>query len=194
MQQITVFSDFICPFCYVAERGPLAELMTTIDLEIDWRGFEVHPEIPRGGISAVALMGAERLSEGKEYILQLAQRFGIEMQFPDHVPNSMRALALTEWARGHGKLVPLKDALMDKYWQEGADIEDDQVLCEAACSVGLCPERGLTACEASHWELQVIQNRALGYEMGVSGVPTFISSSDRVVGCQPTEILRRLTR
>jgi len=194
VQQITVFSDFICPFCYVAERGPLAELMTTIDLEIDWRGFEVHPEIPRGGISAVALMGAERLSEGRDYILQVAERFGIEMEFPEHVPNSMRALALTEWARAHGKLVPLKDALMDKYWREGADSEDDQVLCDAARSVGLCPERGLTACESSHWELQVIQNRALGYELGVSGVPTFISSSDRVVGCQPTEILRRLTR
>lgn len=194
MQRITVFSDFICPFCYVAERGPLAELLATEDVEIDWRGFEVHPEIPRGGISARVMFGDERIEDANAYVLQLADLFGVKMRFPSHISNSMRALALTEWARSHGKMNDLKNRLLDLYWIEGADLEDEDALCDAAKSVGLCADRGLDASRSSHWELQVIQNRALGYEMGVSGVPTFLSENDRVVGCQPLEILQRLTR
>lgn len=194
MQTITVFSDFICPFCYVAERGPLAELVRAGGVEVDWRGFEVHPEIPRGGSSAEVLFGTERFEHGKAYILELAELFRVKINFPDHIPNSMRALAMTEWARAYGKLEPLKDLLMDMYWLEGVDLEDDDVLRAAARQVGLCPARALNACEMSEWELRVVQNRTMGYGLGVSGVPTFISEYDRVVGCQPVEILQRLRR
>jgi predicted DsbA family dithiol-disulfide isomerase len=194
VQTITVFSDFICPFCYVAERGPLAELVRNNAVEIDWRGFEVHPEIPRGGSTAEVLFGTERFEQGKAYILELAELFHVQLNFPNHIPNSMRALAMTEWARSYGKLEPLKDLLMDMYWLEGVDLEDDDVLRSAARQVGLCPARALNACEMSEWELRVVQNRTMGYGQGVSGVPTFLSEHDRVVGCQPVEILQRLLR
>ncbi|MEZ4460683.1 MAG: DsbA family protein [bacterium] len=194
MNRITVFSDFICPFCYVAERGPLAELRATTNIEVDWRGFEVHPEIPKGGVAAATLFGEERFADAQDYILQLADLFGVRMSIPTHIPNSMRALALTEWARSLGKLDALKDRLLDLYWQDGVDLEDEDVLRDAAKSVGLCPERGMSASCASNWEMRVIQNRAFGYELGVSGVPTFLSENDRVVGCQPIEVLQRLVR
>lgn len=194
MPRITVFSDLTCPFCYVAERGPLAELVRTTGVELDWRGFEVHPEIPRGGAAASDVFGPDKADAGREYVIELAERFGVTLRFPDHIPNSMRALAMTEWARAHGKLEPLKDLLFDMFWQDGADLEDDAVLKSAAVKVGLCPARALSACEMGEWELRVVQNRTMGYGLGVSGVPTFISPSDRVVGCQPVEILQRLAR
>ena len=44
-----LYSDSVCPFCFIAERSSLVRLQKEYVVAIDWRGFELHPETPGGG-------------------------------------------------------------------------------------------------------------------------------------------------
>lgn len=46
--RVTVFSDYICPFCYIGDRR-LAWLSGKYHLEVDWRFLGIHPDTPSGG-------------------------------------------------------------------------------------------------------------------------------------------------
>ena len=51
--KLTMFSDFICPFCYIGFEV-VRKLKPEFDLEIEWRGFQIHPEWPAEGMPASA--------------------------------------------------------------------------------------------------------------------------------------------
>ncbi|MEL6537871.1 MAG: DsbA family protein, partial [Bacteroidota bacterium] len=46
---ITVYSDYICPYCYVG-MGTLHKLQEKYDLNITWKGMEIHPDTPEEGM------------------------------------------------------------------------------------------------------------------------------------------------
>ena len=50
--RLEVFSDYTCPWCYVGwarlEKA-LARLPDDIDVQVEWRPFEIHPEVPLEG-------------------------------------------------------------------------------------------------------------------------------------------------
>ena len=46
--RISVFSDYICPFCYIGHHR-LMQLRDKYDLRINWRLIEIHPETPSEG-------------------------------------------------------------------------------------------------------------------------------------------------
>ena len=47
--KIIAYSDNICPFCYVGLKR-IDKLKKEIDFDIEWRGFEIHPDTPKKGI------------------------------------------------------------------------------------------------------------------------------------------------
>lgn len=186
MSTIEVFSDFLCPFCFIAEASTLASLQEAYpDLDVSWRGFELHPEIPRGGIPIQDFFPEEGIRQFKKRLEDLSVEFGIEpVDIPARLPNTMKAHAMTEYARMKGKQRPVREAIMNAYWRDGLDIESDEVLGEIAQAHGLNRELALAASKSSQYELKVIQNRAAGYERGVAGVPTYFVNGKAVMGCQ----------
>jgi protein-disulfide isomerase-like protein with CxxC motif len=68
---------------------------------------------------------------------------------PDVVPNTMRALSLTEFARDRGLHRPMHDRLMEAYWEEARNIGDPEVLREEAVEVGLSEDEVAAAIEDS---------------------------------------------
>ena len=45
----TVFTDYICPFCYVGDVR-LERLREHFDLKINWCFLEIHPDTPASGM------------------------------------------------------------------------------------------------------------------------------------------------
>src|SRR3954462_15050178 len=92
--RIRFYSDFVCPFCFIAEQSTLPRLLREFAVAIEWCGFELHPRTPRGGMSLSALFPAARLPGMRAHMQQFAARFGVsDMNQPEHIPNSRRALA-----------------------------------------------------------------------------------------------------
>jgi predicted DsbA family dithiol-disulfide isomerase len=166
------------------------------DMTLDWVGFELHPETPRGGMSISELFSADRVAAMRGDLRDAAARMGVEIGEPDHLPNSRRALALAEQARDAGTLQAARDAAMDAHWVHGRDIEDDAVLADIARIAGLDPAVAVPAADLPEW--------------GVSGIPTFFFLPDgwtletaptwtgpsplRLVGSKPLPGLREAAR
>lgn len=163
-------------------------------MEVDWRGFELHPETPRGGLPLEKLFPG-RASAMRAHVEQVARNFGVTgMRVPERLNNTRRALAVAEWARTHGKLPAFRDAAMEAYWQRGEDLEDPEVLTRLAEHAGLPAEQARAAMDAPEYQARVDALHAEGRAAGVSGIPTVYIGNIRVVGCQPYEVFAEAAR
>ena len=187
---LRLYSDFVCPFCFVAEQSTVPRLRDEFELVVDWRGFPLHPRTPKGGLPLTALFPAARVPAVKEHLRQFAERFGVTgIVHPDRVPNTRRILAMAEFARAEGKLDELRRAGMEAHWRHAKDLESDADLRAIAEGVGLDGAAALAAADAPRFQREVDRKLAEAAEHGVTGIPTFFIGDEEVVGCQPYEVL-----
>jgi predicted DsbA family dithiol-disulfide isomerase len=187
---LRLYSDFVCPFCFVAEQSTVPRLLEEFDLEIDWRGFPLHPRTPKGGMPLSALFGEARIPAVKEHMRRFAERFGVTgIVHPERLPNTRRVLAMAEHARAEGKLEAFRKAGMEAHWRGGNFLETDEDLRAVAESVGLDADAALAAADSPRFQAEVDRKLAEAAEDGVTGIPTFFIGDEAVVGCQPYEVL-----
>ena len=164
------------------------------DLEVDWRGFQLHPEVPPGGVRAADVFGERRVRSFANRLQSFAGEFGVELTQPERIPSTMRALAMTEYARDRGALEPLRDAVMEAHWHRGMDIEADADLRALAAEAGLDAAEALAAADDPGYRGRVKAIRAEAHERMVTAIPTFLFGSYPVVGCQRYETLQTVLR
>lgn len=188
---IRVWSDFICPFCYVAtERA--AWLEDRYGAQIDWLPFDLHPEYPPEGISIEELRS--KYPAGlHDQVDRMIDEAGLPRGERTRVPNSRAALNVAELARDKGVHDELHERLMSAYWVEGKDIGDADVLVGEAASVGLDPGEVRTVIEDLPYGERIAAATAALFELGGSGVPGWVVD-DRVFvpGAQPHELFERV--
>jgi predicted DsbA family dithiol-disulfide isomerase len=187
---LRLYSDFVCPFCFVAEQSTVPRLREEFDLVVDWRGFPLHPRTPKGGMPLTALFPAARVPAVKEHLRQFAARFGVTgIEHPDRLPNTRRVLAMAEFAREHALLDPFRRAGMEAHWRHGKDLENDDDLGAIAASVGLDSASAVAAADDPRYQAEVDKKLEEARQHGVTGIPTFFIGGEQVVGCQPYEVL-----
>ena len=157
-----------------------------------WLPFDLHPEYPAEGIPREQL----RARYGDAFHDRLRARFAEEgLAYnppPEVVPNTMRALRVTELAREHGLHRAVHDRLMDAYWAEARDIGDPGVLRDLAVEVGLDVAEVDEVLADDAYRDRVLGLTAQAVSIGITGVPGFLL--DRrllVLGAQPQEVFER---
>jgi predicted DsbA family dithiol-disulfide isomerase len=187
---LRLYTDFVCPFCFIAEEGTVPRLLLEFDLELEWHGFELHPGTPKGGMPLSALFPNVNLRAMHERTKRFAAQFGvIGFEPPDRLQNTRRALAMAEYARSQGKLEPYRRAVFDAHWREGRNLERDADLEVIAENVGLSAGDALAAADDPAYLERVDEKQADARKEGVTCIPTFVFAKHRVVGCQPFELL-----
>jgi len=187
---LRLYTDFVCPFCFIAEQSTVPRLLADFDLTLDWRGFELHPSTPKGGLPLQRLFPGRDLAQMHEGTKRFAARFGVtDFQPPQRLQNSRRALAIAEWARSTGRLEPFRAAAFNAHWRQGKDLESDADLREIAAAAGLEPDEALSAADDPAWLSGVDAKQADARAHGVGGIPTFFIGAQEIVGCQPYEVL-----
>lgn len=154
------------------------------DITINWRGFELHPEIPVGGMAVGDYFSPDRAKKMRVYLLEFAKRFNVEITFTDHMPSTKRALAMAEYAREKGPLLTFKTNAMAAYWKLGKDLENEQVLQELAECSSLDPVEALNASLDTEYLQRIQKIRSEANAKGVNGIPTMLFKDWIVVGCQ----------
>ena len=189
-ETLRLYTDFVCPFCFIAEQSTVPRLLREFDLSLDWRGFELHPGTPRGGQSLSRLFPGVSLPALHERTRRFAARFGVtDFTPPDVHANTRRALAIAEYARARGRLEPFRAAAFEAHWRQGKNLEDDRDLRSAATAAGLPPDEALRAADDPVFLARVDEKQEDARANGVTGIPTFIIAGEEVVGCQPYEAL-----
>jgi predicted DsbA family dithiol-disulfide isomerase len=192
--KVTLFSDFICPFCYIGFHT-LRKMKQEFELEVDWRGFQIHPDWPASGIPVEKVYGAEGSASRKaawERISTMATETGITMRPPSVLTNSHNALATCEYALEAGKGEDFEERVFRAYFEDGWNIGDVEVLKKLAGEVGLDPEKIGEAIASPQVQLKLKNNALIAHQHGVSGVPTFFIGNYPLVGAQSEDAMRKI--
>lgn len=159
------------------------------DIEVEWSGFELHPEVPVGGVSAEDFFAPGQIEPMRKQMQSFAEGFGVELGSPPRISNTRAALAVAEYARDHGKLDAFWSAAMHAHWRDGRNLEDDEVLGALAKDVGLDAASAVEASQSTEYIERLDQLSVRAGEAGVTGIPAFLFPEERIVGCQPYERL-----
>jgi predicted DsbA family dithiol-disulfide isomerase len=202
--KIEVWSDFVCPFCYIGKRR-LEEAIATFpgkdQVEVEFKSFELDPNAKlysgTGINEALAKkygMSIEEAKRANEGIGSQAEGVGLEFNFDDMKPtNTLDAHRLAKFAATVGKEKEMTEKLLASYFTESKLISDHDVLVEIAQSAGLEREETLAVLnDATKFANDVRIDEALAQQMGVTGVPFFvINQKYSISGAQPTETFKR---
>lgn len=192
---LRLFTDFVCPFCFIAEQSTVPRLLAEFELDLDWHGFELHPGTPRGGAPLARLFPGADLKALHARTRRFAAGFGVaDFSPPDRIQNSRRALALAEFARDNARLEAFRAAAFEGHWRQGKDLEADADLRALAALAGLDEGAALVAADDPALLARVDRRQAEARAAGIRGIPTFIIGGEQIVGCQPYEVLAQAAR
>jgi predicted DsbA family dithiol-disulfide isomerase len=160
--QITVFSDFGCPYCYLTEAA-LRHVLGPDASAVRFRAFELYP-------APAPLAPPPR--EAGPGLEGLAAELGLPLRPPGFRPRTRKAHEAAALAAAQGDPAALRAAIFDAYWVEGRDIGRIDVLAELAPAAGLDPFELKVALDIDRFRDEVERDRALAARLRVAAVPT----------------------
>jgi predicted DsbA family dithiol-disulfide isomerase len=189
-----MFSDFICPFCYIGFET-VRKLKPEFGFEIEWKGFQIHPEWPAAGMSASEYRRdidpeTRRLMWAR--IIGFGETVGLEMKAPPLLANSRLALEAVEFAKECCKGEEFEQRVYRAYFNENLNIGSQGVLGELASEVGLDRDDLNLTLESNRYARRLKENAMLAQERGVDGVPTFFIGEYPLVGAQSEVVMRQI--
>jgi predicted DsbA family dithiol-disulfide isomerase len=199
--KIDIWSDVVCPWCYVGKRrfeSALAEFEHRPDVEIRWRSFELDPSAPavRQGDGAQRLADKYGMSRAQAIALnatmtERASAEGLEFNLDAaQSGNTFDAHRLLHLAADRGIQDQLKERFMRGYFTEGAAVGEHETLTRLAVDAGLeeAEVRDVLSSDAYAADVRADEEQAAAY--GISGVPFFVIDEQLgVSGAQPAELL-----
>jgi len=181
----TVFSDYICPFCYIGDLR-LDRLREHFDLKINWMLVEIHPETPAEGMPVAELGYSDmRWTQMVDNLARLAAEEGVVLREQTFNANSRQALLLAEAAKQAGAEVfyRLHRRLFEAYFVDGLNIGDTAVLRQLAAGCGVPGDIVGQAWSDPRYAEQLRLNLAAAGRHGVRATPTvFFSGQHRLDG------------
>jgi predicted DsbA family dithiol-disulfide isomerase len=184
----TVFSDYICPFCYIGDLR-MDRLREHYDLKINWCMIEIHPETPVEGKPVTALgYSNERWQQMMDNLSGLAAEEGISLCEHDFTANSHKALLLAEAAKvaGHDIFYALHRRLFTAFFEDGLNIGATTVLTGLAVDCGVPEELIRNAWSDPQYEQKLQEYLAAAGKYDVRATPTvFFSEQHRLDGALP---------
>ena len=210
---VDVVSDIVCPWCYVGKRHLeiAIEALPEIDFDLRWRPFQLNPQMPKEGMSREQYM-AKKFGAGQptedfyKQLEELGAKLDIDFQFKaiGFAPNTLDAHRLIHWAGGsedngegqpqtaskYGHQTDLVTKLFEIYFEQGGDLGNQQVLSEAAKSLGMNAELVSELLDSERDVDAIKEQVAVANKLGISGVPCFIVENKyAVMGAQKPEAL-----
>jgi predicted DsbA family dithiol-disulfide isomerase len=192
--KITMFSDFVCPFCYIGFEV-IRKLKPEFHIDLEWRGYQIHPEWPPEGIPAEQVHAPSDMDARRaawQRITAMAEAEGLEITAPTVFTSSRAALAACEFAREQGGADELEGRIYRAYFVEGANIGDANRVARLGAECGFDENQVAQAIRAPQYELRLKNNALVARQRSVSGVPTFFIGEYPLVGAQSSQVMRQI--
>lgn len=135
MIKVTVFYDYVCPYCLLA-KVPFDEAAKNKEVDISYIPFELIPE-PQPRIDIYH--DEKRRKDWEAIILPTSEKLGIGMRLPHVIPRPYTRMAIegSYFAREHGKEKEYHSRIFKAFFVEEQDIGDLSVLVQLAEEIGL---------------------------------------------------------
>jgi predicted DsbA family dithiol-disulfide isomerase len=201
--KVEIWSDVVCPWCYIGKRrfeAALAQFPHRDEVEVEWKAFELDPN----AASATAHEG--------DYAGRLARKYGMDVAQAQQMLDSMTAAAAAEGLDFHferavrantldahqvihlaglrGVADAVKERLLRAYFSEGEVVADRETLVRLGAEAGLDAGEVRAALEQQTFVANVRHDEQEAAAFGISGVPFFvIDRKYGVSGAQPPAAL-----
>lgn len=201
--KIEVWSDYVCPFCYIGKRRleqALESFAGKDAVEVVYKSFELDPNIPRDGNPGVYEMLSQKYGITREQaiantqqITQMAKALGLEYNFEKTIQtNTFDAHRLSHYATTKGKHLEMTERLLKAHFIDHLHIGQHDTLAELAAEVGLDRQEALEVLESGAYADEVRRDEEEASRLGVRGVPFFVFNRKFAVsGAQPLEVFQQ---
>ncbi|MDR3598440.1 DsbA family oxidoreductase [Clostridium sp.] len=202
--KIEIWSDFVCPFCYIGKRRleiALNKFEHKDEVELVFKSFELDPSSNKKYdeniheiIAKKYGISVEQAKASNNQIIDQAKAIGLNYNFDDLIPtNTFDAHRLSHYAKSQGKMNELSERLLKAYFVDSLNISDHKVLANLADEVGLNSEEALKILESNKYGEDVRKDEASASKLRISGVPYFVFNNKySVSGAQPPELFLEL--
>jgi predicted DsbA family dithiol-disulfide isomerase len=199
--QIEVWSDVVCPWCYIGKRRletALSRFPHRDQVEVVWRSFQLDPTIPEGEVhptlpALAAKYGRPEaeMRASMEQLNELAAAEGLDYDLADGVSgNTSLAHELIHLAAEHGRGPEMKERLLHANFEERRPVFGAEDLVPLAVEVGLDEGEVRAALADRRYRRAVAQDAATASALGATGVPFFVVDRKYgAAGAQPAELL-----
>ncbi len=185
MIKVEIWSDVMCPFCYIGKRkfeNALSQFAHKDEVEIEWKSFQLDPTIVTDASKTVHQFLAERKGISPEQARQMndrvtnmAKEVGLTYHFDKAiVANSFDAHRFSHLAKQHGVQNEAEEVLFASYFTEGKNTADQQTLMELGTKIGIDAGEVKEMLNDNLFAEQVNADIDEAQQIGVSGVPFFV--------------------
>ncbi len=201
--KVEVWSDYVCPFCYIGKRQLEKALKDTGyegQIEVEYKSFLLDPTTPIDAeepvISSLAKKYGVSENEAKNMTTNVATRakeVGLEYDFHNmKTANTVDAHRIAKWAATKGKGHELSERLLSAYFLEGEAIGKNEVLLKLVEEIGLDKTEALEVLASDQFHSEVEQDIYDAQQLGVRGVPFFVFDGKYgISGAQPQPLFEQ---
>lgn len=181
---VDIAADFVCPWCYIGLRSFMAskrDLFADYDVITRFRAYQLNADTPQEGVDREAYYEkrfpdpAFRSEARKRLAASAAEAgFDFDPSIPKRLPNTLKAHRVLRAAHFNGVHEAVALALYQGYWQDGADLGDDETLVRLAAGAGMTQDAVRETLASDESREATLAEAAGMARAGVQGVPTFI--------------------
>ncbi|MCA8865728.1 MULTISPECIES: DsbA family protein [unclassified Halomonas] len=188
-QQIIVYTDYVCPFCLLAEEA-IAQATEGLDVEIRWRPFELRP----APVPTLKVEDPYLPKIWQDSVYPMAKKLGVPITLPNisPQPRTDKAFEVFAMAEEQGLGHAYSMAALKAFFQQERDIGDPEVLADIGESVGLERQAVLDAlAQGSYREQHQMAQRHAVEEALIQSVPTLVIDGEMIQGVPDPDALKR---
>lgn len=198
--KVEIWSDFVCPFCYIGKRrfeAALQQFSHKEAVEVVYKSFELDSDARRDGNPGVHEMLADKYGMSREQavaqtdnITQQAKTLGLDYHFDRTIQtNTFDAHRLAHFAASKGKLAEMTERLLKAHFTDTLHIGRHDTLADLAAEIGLDRDEAHRVLEDGGYADDVRADEQEARQLGVSGVPFFVINRKYAIsGAQPSDV------
>ena len=202
--KIEIWSDIVCPFCYLGKKKlqqAINKLGVSEITEIIWHSFQLDPDFPvdysmpsTKYISEKKNIPAEQLHEMHQYLENQGKLYGIDFQFGKALSfNTYNAHRLWQWTKKFNKINEAKEALFKAYFTNGIDLSQNINLLNVIENLGLDRTEAEKILSSDSFEQELEEDRYQSRQLGIRGVPYFLINNKEVInGAQDDKVFENV--
>lgn len=197
--KIEIWSDIMCPFCYIGKRHlekALAILPFKNEIEIDWKSYQLNPDYHNTNNESLFEylannkgMSIDQAKQLTNSVSEMAKNVGLELDFTNSIPaNSFNAHRLLQLAKTKNLQDEAEEALFYTHFVAGKDVAQNEVLLATGEKIGLSASDVEKVLQSDDFNHQVRYDVYESQQIGVRGVPFFLLDGKYgLSGAQPVE-------
>ena len=203
MTKIEIFSDVVCPWCYIGKRNLenalqiLNEKDEQFESTLNWRSFQLNPQLKEDGILRQDYI-TNKFGEGAnseviyERVRLAGEAVGLTMNFDKIImqPNSSKMHSLIYAAKETNNDIELIENFFKAFFIDGMNLTDFEIVSKIASDSGLDSETINGVFHDNLFEKFVQEDIKMSKKYNITGVPFYvIDDSIGISGAQPPEVI-----